>query len=113
MLFSSLALLLLCAGTLMIKIQAPAFLIVMPFVFALPCFVASVLKSICYFAHWVEQVGLPEDRNAYSVVLRQIAKTRMKSIFVAASLLALAFPARATQSVVDRGAVRDIANAGG
>src|SRR6266478_5934298 len=97
MLFSSLALLLLCAGTLMIKIQAPAFLIVMPFVFALPCFVASVLKSICYFAHWVEQVGLPEDRNAYSVVLRQISnrlsRTKMKSIFVTVSLLALAFPA--------------------
>jgi hypothetical protein len=37
-----LGLLLLCAGTLMIKIQAPPFLIVMPFVFALPCFVASV-----------------------------------------------------------------------
>jgi DMSO reductase anchor subunit len=63
-LFFSLTLLLLCAGFVMRAIKAPDLVTIMVILFALPCFVASVLKSICYFAHWVEQVGLPEDRDA-------------------------------------------------
>jgi len=32
-----------------------------------------LVKPICYFARWIEDVGLPEDRNVYQVVLRQIS----------------------------------------
>jgi uncharacterized membrane protein YcjF (UPF0283 family) len=70
-LFFSLALLLLCAGFVMRAIKAPDWVTITVILFALPCFVASVLKPICYFARWIEDVGLPDDRNVYQVVLRQ------------------------------------------
>jgi uncharacterized membrane protein YcjF (UPF0283 family) len=72
-LFFSLALLLLCAGFVMQAIKAPDWVAITVILFALPCFVASVLKPICYSARWIEDVGLPEDRNVYQVVLRQIS----------------------------------------